>query len=76
MIHLFKSYNATDEVYQQILEVNFFGPVRLTNMVVNHMIEDNKENDRLNRSRRAYSIVNIGSVQSYIGTPYRGPCTI
>ena len=41
------------------MEVNFFGVIRLTNLVLSHMIED--------KDKREYSIVNVGSVQSYLG---------
>ena len=57
------------------MDVNFYGVVRLTNLVLSYMIEDNLQKDSAKLKRKNYSIVNIGSVQSYLGIPYRGPCT-
>lgn len=56
------------------MDVNFYGVVRLTNLVLSYMIEDNLQKDSAKLKRKNYSIVNIGSVQSYLGIPYRGPC--
>lgn len=56
------------------MNVNFFGPVRLTNFIVNHMIEDNQKKTSVRQRKRHFSIVNIGSVQSYLGLPYRSIC--
>jgi dehydrogenase/reductase SDR family protein 7B len=53
------------------MEVNFFGVVRLTNLILSYMIKDNNRNSNLKLKKRSYSIVNIGSVQSYLGIPYR-----
>ena len=50
------------------MQVNFFGVVRLTNLVLDYMLKDSK--------KRNYSIVNVGSVQSYLGIPFRGPCKL
>ncbi len=69
-----KSLNATDEVYQKIMEINFFGAVRMTNLVVSKMIEENIENARTKTKKRTFTIVNVGSLQSFLGQPYRGPC--
>jgi short-subunit dehydrogenase len=41
------------------MDVNFFGVIRLTNLILSYMIEDT--------TKRDYSIVNVGSVQSYLG---------
>ena len=38
------------------------------------MIKDNEQMANANVHKRSYSIVNIGSVQSYLGTPYRSAC--
>ena len=40
------------------------------------MIEETDQAKRENVLARTYSIVNIGSIQSYIGIPYRAPCNI
>jgi NAD(P)-dependent dehydrogenase (short-subunit alcohol dehydrogenase family) len=56
------------------MDINFFGAVRLTNLVVNRMIEENIENARSKTKKRAYTIVNVGSIQSFLGQPFRGPC--
>ena len=56
------------------MDVNFLGHVRLTNILVNQMIEENKRNDKIKVKKPDYSIVNIGSVQSFLGTPFRAPC--
>ncbi len=69
-----ESFSTSDKVFEQIMNVNFFGAVRLTNLLVNQMIEDNQKNSIQNLPRRDYSIVNIGSVQSYLGIPYRSAC--
>lgn len=63
-----ETFSTSDEVFQKIMDINFFGAVRLTNLIVNNMI---KNNEKSSNSRRRYSIVNIGSVQSYLGLPYR-----
>lgn len=66
-----QAIETSDEVYGKIMNVNFFGAVRLTNSIVNHMIKDNDVKSGLKEMKRNYSIVNIGSVQSYLGTPFR-----
>jgi dehydrogenase/reductase SDR family protein 7B len=66
-----ESFSITDKVFDKIMNVNFFGAVRLTNLVVNQMIKDNEKNSPDSTARGKYSIVNIGSVQSYVGIPYR-----
>jgi len=66
-----QAISTSAEVYSKIMNVNFLGAVCLTNLIVNHMIKDNESKSSLNEKRRNYSIVNIGSVQSYIGTPFR-----
>jgi len=43
--------------------------IRLTNLVLSYMIKDSSK-------KRQYSIVNVGSVQSYLGIPYRSACYI
>lgn len=53
------------------MDVNFFGVIRLTNLIVAKMVEENEKNKS---RRRDYSIVNVGSVQSYLGIPYRSAC--
>lgn len=57
------------------MDINFFGAVRLTNFVVNRMIEDNQQKTSSKQRKRAFSIVNVGSIQSYLGIPYRSICT-
>ena len=52
------------------MDVNYFGAVRLTNLVVNSLIKENNSGN----PRRNYTIVNIGSIQSYLGLPYRSAC--
>ncbi len=69
-----ESFSTSDKVFEQIMNVNFFGAVRLTNLLVNQMVKDNETNTSLKLPRRNYSIVNIGSVQSYLGIPYRSAC--
>jgi short-subunit dehydrogenase len=54
------------------MEINFYGAVKLTNLVVKTMIDENRKKPT-NRSKQ-YSIVNVGSVQSYLGMPYRSVC--
>ncbi|CAF0803652.1 unnamed protein product [Brachionus calyciflorus] len=66
-----ESFTAPDEVYEKIMNINYYGAVRLTNYFVNKMIQDNNERSKAEQKRRQYSIVNIGSVQSYLGLPYR-----
>lgn len=56
------------------MNINYFGAVRLTNYCVKKMIEDNNQRSSLNKKKRQFSIVNIGSVQSYLGIPYRSVC--
>jgi short-subunit dehydrogenase len=56
------------------MQVNFFGVIRLTNLVLSYMLKDNAKNVAQKIRRRNYSIVNVGSVQSYLAIPYRGPC--
>lgn len=56
------------------MNINYFGAVRLTNYFVNKMIKDNNERSSMNQKSRQFSIVNIGSVQSYLGIPYRSVC--
>ncbi len=68
-----KACISSDETFRKIMDVNFFGLFRLTNLILNNMIEENKKS---NSKRSIYSIVNIGSVQSYIGIPYRSACKI
>lgn len=58
------------------MNINYFGPVRLTNFFVKKMIEDNNQRSSLGKKKRQFSIVNIGSVQSYLGIPYRSVCKI
>lgn len=53
------------------MDVNYFGAVRLSNIVVNQMIKENKK--KLNPQNQ-YSIVNVGSVQSLLAIPYRSAC--
>ena len=38
------------------------------------MLKENNKNKSLGLKTRPYSIVNIGSVQSYLGIPYRSAC--
>jgi short-subunit dehydrogenase len=56
------------------MDINFFGAVRLTNLVVNKMIEENTDSLRSKMKKRAFTIVNVGSLQSFLGQPFRGPC--
>ena len=63
-----------DATFRQIMEVNFFGAIRLTNLVLEHMIAENARSDAAARPRRQCTIVNVGSVQSYIAIPYRSAC--
>ena len=53
------------------MDVNFFGAVRLSNIVVSQMI---KENQKKVNPQNQYSIVNVGSVQSLLAIPYRSAC--
>lgn len=78
LIHffIFKSFSTDSEVFEKIINVNFLGIVRLTNLVLSYMIKDNDKNTKLNLPKRNFSIVNIGSVQSYLGIPYRSACMI
>lgn len=64
-----ESFSITDQIFDKIMNVNFFGAVRLTNLVVKQMIKENAKTS--SPTKRNYSIVNIGSVQSYVGIPYR-----
>lgn len=66
-----ESFSTDSEVFEKIINVNFLGIVRLTNLVLSYMIKDNDKNTKLNLPKRNFSIVNIGSVQSYLGIPYR-----
>jgi dehydrogenase/reductase SDR family protein 7B len=52
------------------MEVNYFGVIRLTNLIVKQMIEDNRM-CRNTSHRPEFAIVNIGSVQSILAIPYR-----
>ena len=58
------------------MDVNFFGPVRLTNILLAHMFEDNLRCDKAKLKRKDYSIVNVGSVQSYLAIPHRAACNL
>ena len=69
-----KSYTCSDEALEKIMQVNFFGVIRLTNLVLSYMLKDDAKSASQKSRRRNYSIVNVGSVQSYLGLPYRGPC--
>ena len=69
-----QAFNTKDEVFQKIMDVNFFGPFRLTNILLKHIFEDNYQRDRAKLERNKYSIVNVGSVQSYLAIPHRAAC--
>ena len=56
------------------MNVNYLGPIRLTNLIVKNMIDDDTKVNKANLPQKDYSIVNIGSVQSYLGIPYRSAC--
>ena len=73
-ISFYQTYTCSDESLEKIMQVNFFGVVRLTNLVLSYMLKDNSKNVTQKIRRRNYSIVNVGSVQSYLAIPYRGPC--
>lgn len=70
-----KSFSTSDEVFKKIMEVNYFGLIRLTNEVIKHMIsETNKcKKSKLNHTPK-HSIVMVGSVQSLLSVPYRSAC--
>jgi dehydrogenase/reductase SDR family protein 7B len=57
------------------MNINFFGAVRLTNLIVQQMVEEDDKNILSGSKRRNYAIVNVGSVQSYLAIPYRSAYT-
>lgn len=63
-----ETFSTSDDVFRKVMDVNFFGAVRLSNIVVNQMI---KENQKKVNPQNKYSIVNVGSVQSLLVIPYR-----
>ncbi len=63
-----------DSTFQQLFSINLFGAIQLTNFVLKHMIDDDSQNDAVSKNRRQYTILNVGSVQSYIAIPYRSAC--
>ncbi len=67
-----KSFSTSDKVFQKIMDINFFGIVRLTNLLVTSVVNENQQVPK--KERQICSIVNIGSVQSYLATPYRSAC--
>jgi NAD(P)-dependent dehydrogenase (short-subunit alcohol dehydrogenase family) len=72
---LFKCFSTSDEVFKKIMEVNYFGLVRLTNEIVKYMIEDTKKcKNSSNKHTPQQSIVMVGSVQSLLSVPYRSAC--
>jgi NAD(P)-dependent dehydrogenase (short-subunit alcohol dehydrogenase family) len=64
---------STDEVFRRIMDVNFFGPIKLSKLVLNYIIDKNTKNPD-NIRLHQYAIANIGSVSSLISAPYRSAC--
>lgn len=69
------SIACREETLEKIMNTNFFGAVRLTRLIVQHMIDEDEKNKQAKLRRRNYSIVNVGSVQSYLAIPYRSAYT-
>lgn len=57
--------NTKQDVYKRLMDVNYYGPIKLTNFIIDYIINNNYQLDN------KYSIVNIGSVQSLLSIPYR-----
>jgi dehydrogenase/reductase SDR family protein 7B len=64
-----ESFTSTESALERVMNVNFFGAVRLTNLIVSQMVK------KTNNSVPRRAIVNIGSIQSYLATPYRSAYT-
>lgn len=64
---------TTDEVFHKVMDVNFFGPIKLSRLILNYMIDKNNINVDKKFSHK-YAIANIGSVSSLISAPYRSAC--
>lgn len=58
---------ATEESFDRVMGINLKGPYFLTQQVANWMIEQKKQ-----YPRRAYRIVNVGSISAYTSSPARG----
>lgn len=58
---------ATEESYDRVMNINLKGPYFLTQLVVNWMIEQKKQNPDA-----GYRIVNTGSISAYTSSPARG----
>ena len=69
---MFQIFQAGEELMRRMMEVNLWGPVRLMQIMIKLIMRDNQERDKL--SRNEYSIVNIGSLQSYFALPHRAAC--
>ena len=70
-----KCFSTSDEVFKKIMEVNYFGLIRLTNEMVKHMIDETKKGCN-SKAKPQQSIVMIGSVQSLLSIPYRSACKL
>ncbi|MBN2137219.1 MAG: 3-ketoacyl-ACP reductase [Sedimentisphaerales bacterium] len=58
---------ATEESFDRVIGTNLKGPYFLTQLVANWMIEQKAEHPK-----RAFRIVNIGSISAYTSSPSRG----
>ena len=77
MFLFLKCFSTSDEVFKKIMEVNYFGLVRLTNEIVKYMIEDTKKCKKSTvKHTPQQSVVMVGSVQSLLSVPYRSACKI
>lgn len=64
---------TTDKVFHKIMDVNFYGPIKLSRLILNYMIKENNKNiDNINKHK--FAIINIGSVLSLISAPYKSAC--
>ena len=57
---------TTEESYDWVMSINLKGPFFLTQLVVNWMVEQKKENPE-----RIYRIVNVSSISAYTSSPSR-----
>jgi 3-oxoacyl-[acyl-carrier protein] reductase len=59
--------DATEASYDRVMGINLKGPFFLTQLVANWMIQQKKRHPR-----RAFRIINIGSISAYTSSPSRG----